>query len=279
MTATHSQKVFSNTEDVDMMGTNDVDMVDIDHLPTQPPTHLPTIRTLPEKAVWKGAMPPTHPISPQSKWAIITIHPSEAVVPYHADPRRANNGVEVSLRADAEAGDPLLTAYSIDTWIGTMFMTMSRIMGKPKWMHYKNLVHHILFNSYEPSWDDEVDPRAVGSLLDFFAWPENRRIAYLHNDLARQLTYLPVFKELGPVDEETLRLMRRISVDWERELEVVKGQPFSTNGGRVGRDDEEDFLMDACQVALEFLQKWKSNMPTRGRSVPTLLSAFGSMSV
>ncbi|KAL5406674.1 hypothetical protein PMIN03_007647 [Paraphaeosphaeria minitans] len=112
------------------MDTDDVEMMDFGHLPVQEPDHLPTIRTFPGNTVWKCAIPPTYPISPSSQWATITIHPSEVVPTYREDPRWAANGLKVSPKGDAEASIP----YSVDSWVGTMFLCMSRMMGKTKWM-------------------------------------------------------------------------------------------------------------------------------------------------
>jgi hypothetical protein len=268
MSATPFQQIHDDNGDVEMM--------DVDHLSIQEPGHLPKIRTLPEKTVWKGSMPITDPIASLSQWNTISVPPSETVAPYDERPNWAANGVEVGVRADRVAGDPLLTEYSMETWIETMFVFMSRMMGETKWKYYKNLVRYILFNNFEPRPEDEdVDPRAEGSLYDFLE--QNSRVAYLHNDVARQLRHVPIIPDLEPVDEETLSLIERIADDWGREVKIVKGQPRTTNGQREGREDEEGSRNEACMVALEFFDKWKGHLPARGRSVPTLLSAFGTM--
>jgi hypothetical protein len=89
----------------------------------------------------------------------------------------------------------------MSNWIETMFVFRSRITCEATWKYYRNLVNYILPHNVESGLqDDDVDPRAEGSLYDFLE--QNQRIAYLPNDAARQLRHFRLSLTSG-------RLMKR----------------------------------------------------------------------
>ncbi|KAL1591666.1 hypothetical protein SLS60_011664 [Paraconiothyrium brasiliense] len=233
---------------------------------------------LPDGAKWKGPIPIAYP---QSGCSTISVPMEERVATWRRNRAGAANGVDISSGADRAKGDPLLTEYSVDTWIETMFIFIARMLGETKWRMYRHHVYYLIYKYFEAPYTevaDEDDVKKMEQILLLFL-SQNKRVCYLHNDITRQTNHLPLFPDLPRVDEETKSLMKRIGDNWDRELKVKDGQLITRNEQRVGYSEENDvdYGLHCCMVAMEFLHDWDGQVPARGRSVATLLSAFGGM--
>lgn len=147
------------------------------------------------------SFPDWNPTNYQSSQRTNISGSSMDIVPANnTNPDYSANAVDVSLQADHNAGDPLVTEFSTDTWPGTVFICIGHILGGVKWRYYRDLAKHILRDSHD------FDHGAAGSILKFLV--QNPRIGYLHSDLAHLAGVLPVFEQVPKDDREVGTYLR-----------------------------------------------------------------------